>query len=121
MEKLKSKYPNPVDCDDNIADIFIELEKKFVARLAIFTPSSFRPKNNKENVEYVYNPLDYAANLHNQYVKKYCDSTRKIMFLGMNPGPFGMVQTGVSVLYESKDVLFFNYVITKAGQIWLVS
>lgn len=46
-------------------------------------------------VEYVYNPLEYAFNIHTMYVEKYCNTVKKILFLGMNPGPWGMVQTGV--------------------------
>lgn len=80
-----------------VADKMINLEREFVARLSSLNKNSFRPKVSRDSVEYIYNPLEYAANLHNQYVKKYCNSAKKIMFLGMNPGPFGMVQTGVSV------------------------
>ena len=46
-------------------------------------------------VEYVYQPLDYAAAPHEAYLKRYGDSRKRILFLGMNPGPFGMTQTGV--------------------------
>ncbi|XP_071451729.1 single-strand selective monofunctional uracil DNA glycosylase-like isoform X1 [Hetaerina americana] len=46
-------------------------------------------------VSYVYNPLDYAFHLHSMFVKKYCDSTKRLLFLGMNPGPWGMAQTGI--------------------------
>ncbi|XP_011502612.1 PREDICTED: single-strand selective monofunctional uracil DNA glycosylase [Ceratosolen solmsi marchali] len=46
-------------------------------------------------VEYVYNPIEYAFQVHAMYVTKYCRSTKKILFLGMNPGPWGMSQTGV--------------------------
>jgi single-strand selective monofunctional uracil DNA glycosylase len=44
---------------------------------------------------YVYNPLDYAWTSHQSYLKKFANSRKRIVFLGMNPGPFGMVQTGV--------------------------
>lgn len=43
----------------------------------------------------VYNPLDYAWNLHEQYILRYLCHPVKAIFLGMNPGPFGMAQTGV--------------------------
>ncbi|KAL7286115.1 hypothetical protein TKK_0019629 [Trichogramma kaykai] len=46
-------------------------------------------------VEYVYNPIDYAFQAHAMYVTRYCKTTKKILFLGMNPGPWGMSQTGV--------------------------
>jgi len=46
-------------------------------------------------VEYVYNPLSYAWKPHEAYLRKFASSPRKVVFLGMNPGPFGMVQTGI--------------------------
>tara|TARA_B100000686_G_scaffold347763_1_gene437198 strand:- start:737 stop:1453 length:717 start_codon:yes stop_codon:yes gene_type:complete len=46
-------------------------------------------------VEYVYNPLDYAWPAHEQYLNLAGGAPKKIIFLGMNPGPFGMAQTGV--------------------------
>uniref|UniRef100_A0A1A8IFW3 Single-strand-selective monofunctional uracil-DNA glycosylase 1 n=3 Tax=Nothobranchius TaxID=28779 RepID=A0A1A8IFW3_NOTKU len=48
-----------------------------------------------EPVRYVYNPLDYAWDTHRCYVEKYCLPGQRVLFLGMNPGPFGMAQTGV--------------------------
>lgn len=46
-------------------------------------------------VTHVYNPLSYAWSGHEQYLQKFGGSRKRIVFLGMNPGPFGMVQTGV--------------------------
>jgi single-strand selective monofunctional uracil DNA glycosylase len=43
----------------------------------------------------VYNPLDYAHRAHARYVASYAGSRKRVLFLGMNPGPFGMTQTGV--------------------------
>jgi single-strand selective monofunctional uracil DNA glycosylase len=43
----------------------------------------------------VYDPLDYAARAHRLYVQRYADSPKRVVFVGMNPGPFGMAQTGV--------------------------
>lgn len=42
-----------------------------------------------------YNPLDYARRPHEMYLRRYGGSRREILLLGMNPGPFGMAQTGV--------------------------
>lgn len=90
--------PKPAETPlNNIVDQFEKLEKEFVARLSIFDKSSFRLKSGNKKVAYIYNPLIYALNLHNQYIRKYCNTRKKILFLGMNPGPFGMVQTGVSI------------------------
>ena len=46
-------------------------------------------------VSHTYNPLDYAWCAHEAYLRRYGASTRRVLFLGMNPGPFGMVQCGV--------------------------
>ncbi|MFN7141849.1 MAG: hypothetical protein ACK4UN_21220, partial [Limisphaerales bacterium] len=46
-------------------------------------------------VTHVYNPLDYAWEAHEEYLSRFADTTKRVIFLGMNPGPFGMVQTGI--------------------------
>jgi single-strand selective monofunctional uracil DNA glycosylase len=46
-------------------------------------------------VSHVYNPLEYAWGPHELYLRRFGDSPKRIVFLGMNPGPFGMVQCGV--------------------------
>ncbi|CAI9740306.1 Hypothetical predicted protein [Octopus vulgaris] len=46
-------------------------------------------------VDYVYSPLDYASDTHAKYVHRFCNSQKNVLFLGMNPGPFGMAQNGV--------------------------
>ena len=48
-----------------------------------------------EPTAYVYNPLDYAWAIHQGYLEFAGKSKKKVVFLGMNPGPFGMAQTGV--------------------------
>jgi len=46
-------------------------------------------------VSYVYNPLDYAWEMHRDYLVRYGNPPKQILLLGMNPGPWGMAQTGV--------------------------
>ena len=46
-------------------------------------------------VTHVYNPLQYARAPHDGYLKRYGGALREVILLGMNPGPWGMVQTGV--------------------------
>lgn len=46
-------------------------------------------------VAFVYNPLDYAWAAHEAYLCQFANTPKRIVFLGMNPGPFGMAQTGV--------------------------
>ncbi|HCK09052.1 MAG: single-stranded DNA-binding protein [Gemmatimonadetes bacterium] len=51
---------------------------------------SFQPP-----VSHVYNPLEYALDAHRTYLDRYCRSGIDALLIGMNPGPWGMVQTGV--------------------------
>jgi len=46
-------------------------------------------------VAYVYNPLVYAWRAHEIYLRRYGNGRKRVVFLGMNPGPFGMAQTGI--------------------------
>ena len=46
-------------------------------------------------VTHVYNPLSYAWKAHQQYLSLVNDRGVQVVFLGMNPGPWGMAQTGV--------------------------
>jgi single-strand selective monofunctional uracil DNA glycosylase len=48
------------------------------------------------SVPYVYNPLVYARTPHEAYLERWgSKSPREVLMIGMNPGPFGMAQTGV--------------------------
>ena len=51
---------------------------------------SFRPP-----VAYVYNPLEYARDAYAAYVARFAAAPKEVVLVGMNPGPFGMAQTGV--------------------------
>lgn len=65
----------------------VELTRKLcraVDRLAFAPP-----------VTHVYNPLVYARASHERYLTRFARSGIELLFLGMNPGPFGMAQTGV--------------------------
>jgi single-strand selective monofunctional uracil DNA glycosylase len=44
---------------------------------------------------HIYNPLEYAWAGHASYLRQWASSTKKVIFMGMNPGPFGMAQIGV--------------------------
>lgn len=70
------------------AQRFLEIEHELNAHLQRLTFS--------EPVRYIYNPLVYAWETHRCYVETYCRGGQRILFLGMNPGPFGMAQTGVN-------------------------
>jgi single-strand selective monofunctional uracil DNA glycosylase len=46
-------------------------------------------------VRYVYNPLAYARVPYEMYLARFAAGKKRVVFLGMNPGPWGMAQTGV--------------------------
>lgn len=46
-------------------------------------------------VTHVYNPLCYAWDAHREYLRLAPANGTEVLFLGMNPGPWGMAQTGV--------------------------
>src|SRR5512134_2535493 len=46
-------------------------------------------------VAHVYDPLQYAWAPYEQYITRYGRPPKRVVLLGMNPGPFGMMQTGV--------------------------
>jgi single-strand selective monofunctional uracil DNA glycosylase len=43
----------------------------------------------------VYNPLVYARRPHEAYLRRYATQGVDALLVGMNPGPWGMAQTGV--------------------------
>lgn len=71
----------------SVSDKLLSIEQELCARLSNVT---FPP-----SIQYIYNPLEYAFETHAMYVRKYCAGVKKILFVGMNPGPWGMSQTGV--------------------------
>ncbi len=46
-------------------------------------------------VTHIYNPLEYARRAHDRFIKKFGTGKKEAIFLGMNPGPYGMAQTGI--------------------------
>lgn len=70
-----------------VADALLQAARDLRAALR---PLAFSPP-----VTHVYNPLEYAWDAHAAYVRKFATGPRRVVFLGMNPGPFGMTQTGV--------------------------
>ena len=49
----------------------------------------------REPVTHVYDPVDYARAPFYAYLDRFASTPKRVIFLGMNPGPFGMAQTGV--------------------------
>ena len=46
-------------------------------------------------VSHVYNPLEYARAAYDCYLKRFAAAPKEVVLVGMNPGPWGMAQTGV--------------------------
>jgi single-strand selective monofunctional uracil DNA glycosylase len=46
-------------------------------------------------VTHVYNPLEYAREPYDRYLSRYGSRPKEAVLVGMNPGPWGMAQTGV--------------------------
>ncbi|HEX5418521.1 MAG TPA: uracil-DNA glycosylase family protein [Gammaproteobacteria bacterium] len=70
------------------ASELVRIDRELAARLE---PLSFAPP-----VCCTYNPLVYAREPHEAYLNRYgAAAPREVLLVGMNPGPFGMVQTGV--------------------------
>lgn len=70
-----------------MAQLLLELSRRFARDVdaLVFGPP----------VAYVYNPLDYAWATWERYLTRWLATPREVLLLGMNPGPFGMAQTGV--------------------------
>ncbi|XP_046971676.1 single-strand selective monofunctional uracil DNA glycosylase [Vanessa cardui] len=72
---------------DSISEEYLEIVDEVNDSLREFTlPAA---------VKCVYNPTVYARQTFEMYVRKYCNTKKTIMYFGMNPGPWGMSQTGV--------------------------
>jgi single-strand selective monofunctional uracil DNA glycosylase len=56
---------------------------------------TLRPLKFADPVTHVYRPLEYAWRPHEMYLRRFGGAKKKVVLLGMNPGPFGMAQTGV--------------------------
>jgi single-strand selective monofunctional uracil DNA glycosylase len=80
----------PQPCTRSLAEGFLEEELRLNAELSQLQFS--------EPVGIIYNPVDYDWEPHRSYVTRYCQGPKEVLFLGMNPGPFGMAQTGVNGL-----------------------
>ena len=74
---------------EELSEKFINIELELNQRLkTIIFP---------EPIKHIYYPIDYAFEVHSKFIKKYCCNIKKtIMILSLNPGPWGMCQTGVS-------------------------
>lgn len=72
----------------DVSDALIDISRRLAERVNALELES-------DKVVCVYNPLIYAAKNHEEYIRRYAGKTGVALLVGMNPGPFGMVQTGV--------------------------
>ncbi len=56
---------------------------------------ALRPLTFAAPVTHVYNPLEYAGAAYGLYLERYGRPAKEIVLIGMNPGPWGMAQTGI--------------------------
>lgn len=54
-----------------------------------------RPLRFSHPVTHTYLTVDYAREGYEAYLETFANSKKRTLLLGMNPGPFGMAQTGV--------------------------
>lgn len=88
----ESKKPNGCNqkpVSEDLSDEFLHIADELNISLEEFELPSV--------VECVYNPTVYARTTFEMYIRKYCNTKKSIMYFGMNPGPWGMSQTGVSI------------------------
>ncbi|XP_041969142.1 single-strand selective monofunctional uracil DNA glycosylase [Aricia agestis] len=78
---------SPIDHKSEIVEEFLKL----IDKANIYLSKLHMPLD----IKCIYNPTEYARITFELYVKKYCSTKKHIMFFGMNPGPWGMSQTGV--------------------------
>lgn len=84
----RPKEPRPVAQDEasSIRDALIRATQRLACEASALewhTPS------------HVYNPLLYAWNAQCEYLYRYGGRRGRALLLGMNPGPWGMAQTGI--------------------------
>ncbi|XP_011681742.1 single-strand selective monofunctional uracil DNA glycosylase-like [Strongylocentrotus purpuratus] len=65
--------------DKSIAERFISLVEDMV--------SDLKKIKFDDPVRDIFNPVVYAKEIHDCFIRKYCNSTKSVLFLGMNPGP----------------------------------
>jgi len=72
--------------------------KKWLEQWQAITDALIRdlaPLRFEAPVAHVYNPLEYARRPHDHYLARYGQPPKQVVLVGMNPGPWGMAQTGV--------------------------
>lgn len=84
IKPIKTSHLFPISLWQNVYNLECQLNEN----LCHFQPDP--------EITHIYNPIEYAAQLHCEYLMHYLKGTKKLLFIGMNPGHDGMGQTGVS-------------------------
>jgi len=87
VSKTSLPMPTPSIPQTNLND--------FPANFVDALNESVKPISFSAPITHVYNPIEYAREAHVQYLHKYAKPSAEVIMLGMNPGPWGMAQTGV--------------------------
>ena len=79
---------------------------------------ALRPLRFGRPVTHVYNPLEYAREPLRQYHAKFASTPKEVVFLGMNPGPWGMAQTGIPFgeIHAVRDWMQINAPVGTPGE-----
>lgn len=56
---------------------------------------ALKPLRFSDPVSHVYLPTEYAWERHHEYLSRFASAPKRVLLMGMNPGPWGMAQTGV--------------------------
>lgn len=66
-----------------------------LVRITADLVADLRPLRFGPPVSHVYNPLEYAGRPYRKYLRLYGGRPKEVLLVGMNPGPWGMAQTGI--------------------------
>jgi single-strand selective monofunctional uracil DNA glycosylase len=64
-------------------------------RISLDLVQELKPLRFGPPVSHVYRPLEYAWEPHRRYLRRYGERPKQVLLVGMNPGPWGMAQTGI--------------------------
>ncbi|XP_052866599.1 single-strand selective monofunctional uracil DNA glycosylase [Anopheles cruzii] len=68
-------------------------------RIELDLSADLRKVSLPADVAACYDPIAYAETIHSAYLHRFLDGPKQVLFVGMNPGPWGMCQTGVPFGY----------------------
>jgi single-strand selective monofunctional uracil DNA glycosylase len=78
----------------SVAEQLLQAARQLSDHLAALTKAGqFTGPN--ATVTHVYNPHGYAWQAYEAYVRRFVQGRRRVVLLGMNPGPYGMMQIGI--------------------------